>query len=278
MLSSCTTGNLDFNLELKTTPSYIFNVPTSTNSDYRQPERISITTPPIDLFPKKTTLKPLISMLTVTPRPTIPMSSSSPTPSQTVTITPTETFTYSILRGKVIPERANCRYGPGAPYLYKYGLVGGSNLEIIGRNGLGTWALIRAIGGDNPCWVKAGLMEIQGDFFTVQPVPPDIIQAWSPYYAPLTGASAIRDGEKVSIFWHPLQLQAGDDSEQVPYIVEAWICQEGMIVFTPIGTYVTTAEVTDESGCSEASHVQVIAAEKHGYTKPVLVPWPITSP
>ncbi|HLF89379.1 MAG TPA: hypothetical protein VI451_10560 [Anaerolineales bacterium] len=32
-------------------------------------------------------------------------------------------------------------------YLYKYGLVGGSNLEIIGRTDLGDWVLIQAIGG-----------------------------------------------------------------------------------------------------------------------------------
>jgi hypothetical protein len=55
-------------------------------------------------------------------------------------------------------------------YLYKDGLVGGSNLEIIGRTDLGDWILIRAIGGTNPCWVKADLMAVKGNVLTVAPV------------------------------------------------------------------------------------------------------------
>jgi hypothetical protein len=182
------------------------------------------------------------------------------------------------LRGQVITERANCRYGPGAPYLYKYGLVGGSNLDIIGRNELGTWVLIQAIGGNNPCWVKADLMDIRGNILGVQPVSPDVIQAWSPYYAPLTGVSAVRNGDKVAIFWHALILRAGDDAEQVPYVVEAWVCQDEKFVFMPVGAYGTVAEVTDEPGCSEESHGLVIAAEKHGYTRPVVILWPSAVP
>jgi hypothetical protein len=232
---------------------------------------------PVNKIPTKTTAYHTITS-TPTATPFSLTSTSRPTASPTVTTTPTLTPTYSILRGQVIPDRANCRYGPGWPYLYKYGLVGGSNLEIIGRNELGTWVLIRAIGGTNPCWVKAALMDIGGDVFTVQPVSVDIIQAWSPYYAPLTGVSAHRVEGMVIISWHPLQLRAGDDSEQVPYIVETWTCQDGQIVFNPVGVYLETAEVLDEPGCSEPSHGQVLAAEKHGYTKPVEIPWPQASP
>jgi hypothetical protein len=78
----------------------------------------------------------------------------------------------------------------------------------------------------------------------------------------------------VTVFWHPLILNAGDDSEQVPYIVEAWVCQNGQMVFLPASTYQTALAITDEPGCSEESHARFIAAEKHGYTRRVLVPWP----
>jgi len=228
------------------------------------------------------TQSPIPPTLTNTPSPT-PTNTPIPTDTPTTTATPTETFTptiiptYAILRGKVLPERANCRYGPGAAYLYKYGLVGGSNLEIIGRNQLGTWVLIQAIGGDNPCWVKAELMEIKDDVMNLEPLVPHVVQGWSPYYAPLTNVSASRDKNdpsKVTIFWSPLILRAGDDAEQVPYVVEAWVCQEGEIVFIPIGAYQTAAEVIDEPGCEEPSHGQVLGAEKHGYTKPVVISWP----
>jgi len=237
-------------------------------------EALSATQPTNTATPTKTPAPPTA---TESPPPTpteTPTPTPSDTPAPTETFTPTIRPTYAIL---LIPERANCRYGPGAAYLYKYGLVGGSNLEIIGRNQLGTWVLIQAIGGDNPCWVKAELMEIKEDVMSLEPVDPHIVQAWSPYYAPLTNVSASRDENnpsKVTVFWSPLILRAGDDAEQVPYVVEAWICQDGEIIFTPTGAYQTVAEVIDEPGCEEPSHGRVLAAEKHGYTKPVEIPWP----
>jgi hypothetical protein len=206
-----------------------------------------------------------------------PSAASSPTPSPTLTRTPTDTPTpsvtptYAILRGEVL-VRANCRYGPGAPYLYKYGLVPGSNLEVIGRNDLGTWILVRAIGGNNPCWVKASLLDVKGEVMRVAPtyipLPP------SPYYHPPTGVSAIREGDQVSIFWNPIALKEGDDSGQYPYVIEAWVCQDGRLTFTPLGTYQTVIKITDEQDCSEPSHGQLLGAEKHGYTRPVEIPWP----
>lgn len=159
-------------------------------------------------------------------------------------------------------------------YLYKYGLLGGSNLEIIGRTGLGTWVLIQAIGGSNPCWVNAEMMQINGDVMTVAPLDPHIVMAWSPYYGALCGVSAIRDGNEVIVFWDALPLRAGDDSEQVPYVLEAWVCVDGQIVFTPVGAYTIAAKVMDEPGCSEPSHARVLAAEKHGYTPWIKVSWP----
>src|SRR4030042_1735732 len=72
-------------------------------------------------------------------------SAKTPTQSPAATSIPT----YAILRGTVL-EQSNCRYGPGAAYLYKYGLYSGNNLEIIGRNEPGTWIMVQAIGGNNP--------------------------------------------------------------------------------------------------------------------------------
>jgi hypothetical protein len=211
-----------------------------------------------------------------TPSPTItPTSTSTATPTATQTpvstSTPTSTPTYAIWRGTVL-EQANCRYGPGAAYLYKYGLYPGNNLEVIGRNELGTWIVIRAIGGTNPCWVKASLLDIHGDVMSLAPASLPLPQ--SPYYGPLTGASAQRSGDSVVISWNPLILRAGDDSLQFPYLVEAWLCQDRQLTFTPIGSWETIMNVQDESGCSEPSHARVYGVEKHGYTKWVEIPWP----
>ena len=217
---------------------------------------------------------PLFTPSTPTILPTttsLPTSTPTLTPFPTATPTATPIPTYIFLRGEVL-LRSNCRYGPGAPYLYKYGLVAGSNLEIIGRNDLGTWILVRAIGGNNPCWVKASLMKIKGEVMNVAPtyipLPP------SPYYGPLKGVSARRDGDEVTFFWSPLQLRAGDDSGQYPYLIEAWVCTGGQLIFTPVGTYAYAVAIRDEAGCNEPSHGRIFGVEKHGYTRSVEIPWP----
>jgi len=115
-------------------------------------------------------------------------------------------------------------------------------------------------------------MDVKGEVLSVAPafipLPP------SPYYGPPTGVSAVREGNKVTVFWNPISLKAGDDSGQFPYVVEAWVCQHGRLTFTPLGTYQTAIEIIDEPGCSQPSHGQLRGAEKHGYTIPVEIPWP----
>ncbi|PWB51547.1 MAG: hypothetical protein C3F13_14015 [Anaerolineales bacterium] len=209
---------------------------------------------------------------TTTPSPT----TTSPSPSDTATatftpiFTPTITPTYAILRGTV-KEQSNCRYGPGAAYLYKYGLYTGNTLDIIGRNETGSWILVQAIGGNNPCWLKATLMDIKGEVLSLAPASLPLPQ--SPYYGPLTGVASVRDGDRVTISWNSLDLRAGDDSLQYPYLVEAWLCQGGDLVFLPVGSWETMLTVIDEPGCSEPSHARVYGVEKHGYTNWVTVPW-----
>lgn len=214
--------------------------------------------------------------LTHTLRPTgtpEPTSTLTPTLTTTPTGTPTVTPlpTYTTLRGEVL-VRANCRYGPGAPYLYKYGLVPGSNLEIIGRNDLGTWILVQAIGGDNPCWVKASLMEVKGD--VMHTAPTYIPLPASPYYRPPYGVSATRHGDEVTISWTWVNLRAGDETAESPYLIEAWVCQDGQLIFTPIGPYTHIVTLVDETGCTEASHGRIAVAEKHGYSQWTEIPWP----
>jgi hypothetical protein len=211
---------------------------------------------------------------TLTPSPTRtpePTSTATASPTPTQTSTNTITPTYAILRAKVLVQ-ANCRYGPGAPYLYKYGVYPETVLEIIGRNDLGTWVVVQAIGGTNPCWVKADLLEIRGDVMAVAPMYLELPR--SPYYGPMTQVSATREGSEVTVFWNGIQLRAGDDSEQTPYVIEAWVCQDGQLIFTPVGSYGFAAKITDEPGCAEPSHGRITAAEKHGYTAWVEIPWP----
>ncbi|MBN1265978.1 MAG: hypothetical protein JXA25_10825 [Anaerolineales bacterium] len=214
-----------------------------------------------------------------TPTPTVSPSATleptlTPTPSPTPSATPRPT--YAILRGEVNVEQVSCFYGPSKAYLYKYLLLGGSNLDIIGILPDTRYIQVRAIGGDNPCWMNLEWMDVKGDINTVEPIDPeDILLPASPYYSALTNVSAVRDGNQVTISWNPLFLRAGDDSLQEPYLVETWVCQGGELTFVPIGAYITLANVIDEPGCEEPSHGRVYGVEKHGYTRYVVVPWPV---
>jgi hypothetical protein len=207
-----------------------------------------------------------------------------PTLTPTLTSTPTTTPTFGptstpvVLMGTVL-EHSNCRYGPGAVFLYKYGLNATAYMEIIGRDEAGTWLLIHSRKGEDYCWIKASLMEVKGDLMTVPQVDPDIILPWSPYYPnPLTGVSATRNGNEVTVFWDPLITKAGDEikleASQMMYIIEAWVCKNGKITFTVIGSNTIAAKVPDEPGCTEPSHGRVYGADKHGYTPWVEIPWP----
>lgn len=227
---------------------------------------------------------PLPPPATITPSET-PVPSATATPTETPTPVPTATDTPTImptyvtsLRAKVLVEgRLSCRFGPGADYLYKFTFAGGSNIEVVGRMEHSNWVLAQAIGGNNRCWVNGGeeYLQFNGDRNSLPPRDPHTVLAWSYIYTyGLSGVSASRSGNTVTVSWYGIQLNAGDDSEQTPYIVEAWVCQGGEYVFTAVGSWGTSAQVVDDRSCGIPGYARVAAAEKHGYTPFVDVPWP----
>jgi hypothetical protein len=226
------------------------------------------------------TLAPITDTATASPEPSATATATdtaTPAPTDTPIPTATPTFVES-LRAKVIVDgRLSCRFGPGAPFLYKFTYGKGTTIELLGRMEYSNWVLTRAVGGTNRCWVNGGpeFLEVTGDLMSLAPVDPHIVLAWSPYYTNgMSGVSATRSGSVVTVRYNGLRLRAGDDSEQTPYVVEAWVCQGGEFVFTAEGSYNFAIEVIDEPGCDEVSHGRVAAAEKHGYTPFVEVAWP----
>ena len=153
----------------------------------------------------------------------------------------------------------------------------GSNLEIIGRLDDANWVRIQAIGGDNPCWVKASVMDIKGDVFSVEPIYPDKAPLpISPYYEPLTLLEITRKGDEVTIRWYGQTLTAGDEEyEYAPlYLAEIWACENEEITFSAYGLREETLVITDESGCSQKSRGRIYFSEKHGYAGPTEFEFP----
>jgi uncharacterized protein YraI len=232
--------------------------------------------------PQGTTVIPSVTLppatLTDTPLPTetsTPLPTETPIP--TDTDTPSPIPTYSVLRGEVTAKQVACRYGPGWPYLYFFGLLKGNRLEIIGRLDDANWIYVQAIGGNKPCWVKAEFMDVQGDIMSVEPIYPQKAKLpVSPYYPPTTVLSAKRDGNTVNVSWMDIPLIAGDEEDERMnhYIIEVWRCEAGQIKFEPLATNDLEISFSDEPGCSEPSHGRIFVQEKHGFAGPTDIPWP----
>ena len=198
------------------------------------------------------------------------------TPAPTDTSTPSITSTYAILRAQVL-ELSNCRYGPGAPYLYFTGLVSGSNLEVIGRRDDSQWIYVQAIGGHKPCWVKTTQMNVNGDINSLQVYYPDPAHLpQSPYYPPTVVTKVIRDADQIKLIWLDIPLHPGDEESPTMqhYIIEVWHCVGGQFVFDPLATNDTSITFTDQQGCAQSSHGRIFVQEKHGFAGPADIPWP----
>lgn len=221
------------------------------------------------LPPSSTFTPPPTATVTLTPTPsatTTPTASATPTPSETPTQTITPT--YAVLRGFVNQEQVMCFYGPSRAYLFKYALIGGSRLEIIGRVDDTGYIQVRAIGGTNPCWMNLQWMDVQGDINTVQPIDPRSIEIpWSRLYAGPSWVKAERNGNEVTVTWSYVWMTEDDDRG---YLLDVFVCKNGKLTWTPVemqNQYQTLYTYTDEPGCTEPSNGRVYAVEKHGYTK-----------
>ncbi len=198
------------------------------------------------------------------------------TPIATVTVTPPAS-----LGGAVDSDLLSCRYGPGASYLYQYGLSKGEQIEVIGKAETtgGLWLYVKSKDRQRPCWVNARFLQVDGDASTLGQVYPQqapLILFFHDRFPPVANVFASRSGDSVYVQWTGYELALGDreSAESPQYLVEFWTCQGGDIVFSAYGAFEEAAVVQDEAGCAEPSHGQVYIAHKDGYVGPVAIPWP----
>jgi hypothetical protein len=244
--------------------SAVFASPTPTAT--RTPPPPTATASPI---PTDTPAPTATETATISPTPSNTTDPNAP-PTRTPTITPTPTIDYP---DGVVLEQANCRYGPGAAYLYEYGLFPGDKVRIEGRNDLSTWVYVQPLWYIGKCWVRVDLLEITGDLENVGPFYG--LLPFSELYKPPTSPRATRNGNEVVIAWDFVYMTEDDYRG---YLVEAWLCQDGQLVFTPIRSDELQITVIDEPGCLQRSGARLYTAEKHGYTRYVMIPWPDHEP
>ena len=210
---------------------------------------------------------------TATPAPSdTPTPAGPPTetlrPSRTPSITPTPTFDPP--EGRVL-QQANCRYGPGAAYLYECGLYPANHVDILATNQLRDWYYIHPWYFLGDCWVRAELIEVlRGDTSTLRPFYG--ILPFSELYKPPRTVSGVRSGDEVTISWSSVWMT---EEDYVGYLIEAWLCVDGQLIFTPIAVDGLAYTVHDEAGCLQPSSARVYTAEMHGYTEWRRVDWPV---
>ena len=218
--------------------------------------------------PTKTLTPSTTPSATFTPTPTLtPTITLTPTVTYTPSITPTPTATPE-LRGRVSVQ-ANCRYGPGAAYLYEWGLYPGNRVTVLGRNQEGTWVYVDPWTYMDYCWVKTEFLELTYDVSSVAQIR-TLLPYTEFYWAP-RNVRASRLGNEVMVNWDLISMSLDDNRG---YLIEGWLCKDGQLRFTPLQFWAPPAILIDEPGCIEPSTARIYTAEKHGYSEWVAIAWP----
>jgi len=208
-----------------------------------------------------------------TPTPTFtPTITLTPTPSFTPTITPTPTITLTPtfdFPDVTVNKDAHCRFGPGIAYLHAIDLWVGDTGEVHNRNYDGNWLYIWVDKWGKRCWVSSWVVDVEGDVFSVvewmSPLP------YTTFSGPPKNVQTARDSNQVTISWNALNVP---DEDRRGFLIEATLCANGALYDGAYHTDMTQITLTDDQNCSGQSGGLLYGAEKHGYTKPVQIPWP----
>ena len=224
--------------------------------------------------------------VTVTPTRT-PFDTDTPTLTPTNTLPPTSAASPTPRLTSVPPVVAiqvhtQCLYGPDPIYLNKYELLAGSPQWVLGRNQDSSWLLVDGTDHKIPCWVKATIVKVTNGSLSNAAVTDPVLSPYSILYKPPQAISTVRSGKDVTIFWMPVEMTEADYHG---YLIEAWVCQAGQLVFTP-RSYETSFDknssmlaikISDEAGCLEPSSARMYTVDNQGYSPWKQVPWPAWS-
>ena len=206
------------------------------------------------------------STLTLTPTITL-----TPTETATPTITPTPTFAFPTV---TVNAQAHCRYGPATAYLHAADLYPGDTGSVRGRYQNSKWLHVKFDKLDYFCWVAPSVVDVVGDITTLYYAEVNL-PGPSRLYKPPQNVRAVRTGDMVTISWKMVNMTDDDDRG---YMLDMFVCQNGHYLWFPVSLATrteTSYTVKDEAGCPLQSGGKLYAVEKHGYTNPVDIPWPM---
>jgi hypothetical protein len=210
----------------------------------------------------------------VTPTKTFtPAATSTPTIALSLTAAQTATPTFAFPT-VTVNKQAHCRYGPSAAYLHAADLYPGDVGTVRGRYIYGNWLYIKLDKLNYFCWVAPSVVDVVGDVSTVAYEELNLQSIGSNMYGPPKNVSAVRDGNKVTISWEQVKMTTDDDRG---YLLELFVCQDTIYKWWTDSypdQFTTSYTVTDEAGCAQPSSGKLYTVEKHGFSEPVIIPWP----
>ena len=195
----------------------------------------------------------------------------TPSITPTATISPTPTYTFPSV---TINKQAHCRYGPSVAYLHAADLYPGDKGTVRGRFQYSSWLYIKFDKLNYFCWVAPSVADVAGDISTITYTELNLQSIGTNQYGPPPGVTAVRNGNEVTISWEQVEMTKDKDRG---YLIEAFVCQDGAYLwwtFSYPDQYSTSYTVTDEAGCPAPSQGLLYTVEKHGFSKPVEIPWP----
>jgi hypothetical protein len=211
--------------------------------------------------------------LTDTPEPTFaPTETLTPTVTFTPTITATSTFAFPTA---TVNKQAHCRYGPSVAYLHAADLYAGDAGTVRGRFIYSNWLYIKFDKLDYFCWVAPSVVDVVGDISTVAYKDLNLQSIGSNQYGPPGGVTAVRDGNNVTISWNQVKMTKDKDRG---YLLELFVCQKTSLLWWTDSypdQYSTSYTVRDEAGCAQPSSGKLYTVEKHGFSEPAVIPWPL---
>lgn len=200
--------------------------------------------------------------------PTVTLTPSiTPSP----TITPTPTFAFPTAK---VNKQAHCRYGPSVAYLHAADLYIGDVGTVRGRFIYSNWLYVKFDKLNYFCWVAPSVVDVVGDISKVNYTELNLQRIGSNMYGPPGGITVVRDGDRVTVSWEQVVMTKDDDRG---YLWELFVCQKGAYLWWTDSypdQFTTSFTVRDEAGCAQPSSGKLYTVEKHGFSEPVILPWP----
>ncbi len=201
----------------------------------------------------------------------IPTLTFTPTITLTPTITATPTFAFPTV---TVNKQAHCRYGPSVAYLHAADLYSGDTGSVRGRYVYSKWLYVKFDKLNYFCWVAPTVVDVVGDISKIKYAELNLQSIGSNQYGPPHGVTAVRDGNKVTISWEQMNMSKDKDRG---YLLELFVCQNTSLLWWTDSypdQYSTSYTVKDEAGCAQPSSGKLYTVEKHGFSKPAIIPWP----